>query len=83
MQRRIDKIHLPAADASAATTKPVIKSVRSERSEMEQANILYSLIENRYIKKVRIHKTCCGQFENYRLTGEIVSNQGHTYDSNE
>lgn len=57
MQKRIDKSQLPATNTAAdpaAVAKPAVKSIGSGMSEMEQANILYSLVENRYIKRVCI-----------------------------
>lgn len=52
MRRRIDKRFLPStAEGAAAPSSAVV----DERAELEQANILYSLLENRYSRKVFIH----------------------------
>ncbi len=48
MRRRIDKRFLPAASPDA----PAVAV--DEKAELEQVNVLYSLLENRYSRKVPV-----------------------------
>ena len=55
MRRRLDERFLPASSPDVANAGKVISSTSpiDEKVEMEQANALYSLLENRYSKTVR------------------------------
>lgn len=59
MRRRIDKRFLPfpsqptkGAGADEASVAPAQGQHFEEKAEFEQVNVLYSLLENRYSKKV-------------------------------
>jgi len=55
MRRRLDRKFLPAsAPGSQVTAQAAPISAMNERSELEQANVLYSLLENRYSRKYPI-----------------------------
>ncbi|MCJ1470869.1 hypothetical protein MMC07_009516 [Pseudocyphellaria aurata] len=64
MKRRIDKRLLPSSStasrqpqdrvvANEALATPVPDQPFDEKGELEQVNVLYSLLENRYSKKAR------------------------------
>lgn len=59
MRRRIDKRFLPStsqptkgASVNEASVAPAQGQGFEEKAELEQVNVLYSLLENRYSKKV-------------------------------
>ncbi len=54
MRRRLEKRFLPASSQTAPkAAQAVANSPLDEKLELEQANVLYSLLENRYARKVR------------------------------
>ncbi|KAE8449977.1 hypothetical protein EG329_007116 [Mollisiaceae sp. DMI_Dod_QoI] len=55
MRKRIDKRFLPASSSNTPkAAQAVANSGIDERMELEQANVLYSLLENRYSRKYPI-----------------------------
>ncbi|KAF8866104.1 hypothetical protein BDZ45DRAFT_795758 [Acephala macrosclerotiorum] len=55
MRKRIDRRFLPASSPNTPNAaQAVVNSAVDERLELEQANVLYSLLENRYIRKYPI-----------------------------